>query len=101
MNRLLHLVSTVSIASLLLAGCVGTNEASKNVALSKAPGSPGFLVVGLADESARFGLSAATVSIAMGFRNEAGQAAVMNRVACGAALGFMRAKPCDVTKLEW
>lgn len=88
-------------ASLLLAGCSLTDEASKNATLSKAPGSPGFLVVGLADESAQFGLGAATVGISMAFRSEDGKEAVAGRIACGAPLGFMQSRPCDVRKMDW
>lgn len=76
----------VLAASLLLAGCSSTDEASENAVLSKAPGSPGSPVFDLADGLfAVFGTRVATSGISMASRSDDGKEAVAGRLASGSA----------------
>lgn len=84
-------------ALFLLSACAPTFEARQDATRSTRPDAPGFLVVGLADEAAVYGLSRATTDISIGFARVGGGQASMTRSSCAGA-GLYSTKPCDLTK---
>ena len=98
MLRPTHIVLASLIA---LSACAPSFEADSDAVLSSSPDSSGFLVVGLAEENATFGLGSATDSLAIGFVRAGSVPVVMTRYGCGSMRGFYGSKPCNLTHTEW
>lgn len=94
------LVSAVALAATLAVGACSSTVAPGNAQLSQDADAPGYVVVGLAEQNATFGLVFSTQSVTMNLVGPAQQVVPATRKGCGTLGGFINTKPCDLTALS-
>lgn len=83
---------------LLVSACANRFEAGPDARISKEPGAPGYLIVGLATQSYRNDFGHTTQAVGIGIARRQGGNVVAARSGCGSMQGFYGSKPCDLTK---
>jgi hypothetical protein len=87
------------LVTLPLMSCASGPEALRTASLSQAPGAPGYVVVGMAEQNYRFGLVYSTQSVGLTLTSLGHEPVTAVREACGTLSGFVSTKPCDISNL--
>ena len=93
-------LAPVILLAITLTACVPSGEALHNATLSTAPGAPGYLIIGIAEQNYAWTLASWTQSISLTLSSPGQAPVTATRKGCGSITGLVGDKTCNLAQME-